>query len=78
MFPSVDPKLVFEVFNNETGGVSARCLNARITTCAESFVDFEVNLSAAIAKHYGDSVQPLAEEVHLVFDREMAKSLTMA
>tara|TARA_B110000438_G_scaffold292651_1_gene331305 strand:- start:169 stop:405 length:237 start_codon:yes stop_codon:yes gene_type:complete len=78
MFPSVDPKLVFEVFNDGAGGVSARCLNASITTCADSFVDFEVNLSAAIAKHYGDEAQPLAEEVHLVFDQDMATALTTA
>lgn len=75
MFPSVDPKLVFEVFSNDTGGVSARCLNASITTCGGTFVDFEQNLTAAIAAHYGDRCLPLADEVHLVFDQEMARAL---
>jgi hypothetical protein len=75
MIPSIDPKLVFEVFNDELGFVAARCLNARITTRAAGMESFEANLTAAIAEHYGEAALPSPEEVHLVFDEELAFAL---
>ena len=70
MIPSVDPKLVFEVFRDEFGHLSARCLNAGISTRGADLSELHDNLTAAIAAYYPGEEPPAADAVHLIADRE--------
>ena len=70
MIPSVDPKLIFEVFRDEFGHLSARCLNAGIATKGADLNELHDNLTAAIAAYYPGEEPPAADAVHLIVDRE--------
>lgn len=70
MIPSVDPKLIFEVFRDDFGHLSARCLNAGISSKGVDLSDLHDNLTAAIAAYFPGEEPPSANTVHLMFAAE--------
>lgn len=70
MIPSVDPKLIFEVFRDEFGHFSARCLNAGITSRGADLLELHDNLTAAIAAYFPGEEPPAADAVHLLLEPE--------
>lgn len=66
MIRPVDPKLIFEVIQDELGHFSARCINARISTGGADLSELHDNLTAAIEAHFPGEEPPAAGEVHLV------------
>jgi hypothetical protein len=72
MIPSLDPQLIFEVFRDEFGHLSARCLNAGISTRGADLTELHDNLTAAIAAYFPGEEPPAASAVHLMFSPEDA------
>lgn len=74
MILSIDPKLIFEVFRDEFGHLSARCLNAGISSRGADLSELHDNLTAAIAAYFPGEDPPAANDVHLMFAGDDAPS----
>lgn len=66
MLRSIDPKLVFEVFRDDCGQFSARCLNAHIVTRGSDIEELHDNLTAAVADHFPGEEPPSPDLIHLL------------
>jgi len=61
-------ELVFEVVQEQDGGLVAECLSESIITEADSWEELRKNVTEAVSAFYFDSTSPERVRLHLVRD----------
>ncbi len=67
---SLNTDLFFEVIQQPSGGFTAQCLNADISTKGDRMIELADSIALAVSEHYGERPKPPESAIHVLFYRE--------